>query len=39
MSCSCKALRTSLPAKKHIVSNGDDYGDVESLNFHIVICL
>lgn len=38
MSCSFKALRTSLPAKKHIVSNDDDYGGVESLNFDIVIC-
>ena len=39
MSCSCKALRTSLPTKKHIVSNDDDYSGVESFNFDTMICL
>ena len=36
---SCKALRTSLPETKHLISNDDDYGGIESLNFGIVICL
>lgn len=39
MSYNCKVLRTSLPEKKHLVNNDDDYSSVESLNFGGVIYL